>query len=175
MELNNHSGASGDSAQVIITMGVEGSGKTTIGRMLAGALGCEFHDADDFHSPQAKSKMAAGVALTDDDRHPWLDALRGLIVEHLCDGVRMVLACSALKESYREVLMVDPARVVFVHLHGDMALIRKRLRERSGHYAGVSLLASQFETLEEPRDAVIVDIADTPDRIAASIRSALGL
>ncbi len=175
MELKKHNGVSGGSVQVIILMGVEGSGKTTIGRMLAGALGCEFHDADDFHSPQAKSKMAAGLALTDDDRRPWLDAMRGVIVQHLHDGIRMVLACSALKVSYRERLMVDPATVVFVYLRGDLALIRKRLRERSGHYAGVSLLASQFETLEEPRDAVSVDIADTPDRIVASIRAALGL
>lgn len=175
MELKKPGGRSGDSAQIIIIMGVEGSGKTTIGRTLAGALGCEFDDADDFHSPEAKSKMAAGLALTDADRRPWLDALRGLIVEHLLDGIRMVLACSALKESYREMLTVDPARVVFVYLRGDLALIRKRLLERSGHYAGVSLLASQFETLEEPRDALIVDITDTPDHIVASIRAALGL
>ncbi len=175
MELKEHSGAFGDSVQVIIIMGVEGSGKTTIGLMLARGLGCEFHDADDFHSTQAKSKMAAGLALTDDDRRPWLDALRGVVVEYLHDGVRMVLACSALKVSYREMLMVDPARVVFVYLRGDMELIRKRLQQRSGHYAGVSLLASQFETLEEPREAVIVDIADAPDRIVASIRAVLGL
>ena len=175
MELRQHGGMSGNSVRIIILMGVEGSGKTTIGRVLARALGCEFHDADDFHSPQAKSKMAAGAALTDDDRRPWLQALRGLIAEHLRDGVRMVLACSALKVSYREMLMVDPARVVFVYLRGDLALIRERLRKRSGHYAGVSLLASQFETLEEPSDALIVDIADTPDRIVASIRSALRL
>ncbi len=175
MELKKPGGTSGDSAQVIIIMGVEGSGKTTIGRTLAGALGCEFHDADDFHSPQAKSQMAAGVALTDDDRRPWLDGLRGLILEHLHDGVRMVLACSALKVSYREMLTVDPARVVFVYLRGDMELIRKRLQHRSGHYAGVSLLASQFEALEETRDAVVVNIADTPEHIVTSIRAALGL
>jgi gluconokinase len=175
MELKKHSGASGASVQVILVMGVEGSGKTTIGRMLAGKLGCEFHDADDFHSAAAKSKMAAGLALTDDDRRPWLEALRGLVVTHLRDRARMVLACSALKDSYREELMVDPARMVLVYLRGDLELIRKRLLQRVGHYAGVSLLASQFETLEEPSDALIVDIADTPDHIVASIRSALGL
>ena len=131
-------------------MGVEGSGKTTIGRMLAGALGCEFHDADDFHSPEAKSKMAAGLALTDEDRRPWLDALRGLIVEHLRDGLPMVLACSALKVSYREVLMVDLARVVLVYLRGDQELIRERLQQRSGHYAGV---CAARQPIRDPRGA----------------------
>lgn len=171
--MTHHGGITGSPVQVIIIMGVEGSGKTTIGRLLAEGLGCEFHDADDFHSPQAKQKMAAGIALTDDDRGPWLEALRGLVEDHLRSGIRMVLACSALKASYRDRLMVVPARIVLVYLRGDIELIRTRLQKRSGHYAGVSLLASQFETLEEPRDAVVVDIADTPARIVASIRAAL--
>lgn len=175
MELKKYSGVLGNSVQVIIVMGVEGSGKTTIGRMLADSLGWQFHDADDFHSPQAKQKMASGIALTDDDRRPWLEALRGLISRHLRDGIRMVLACSALKASYREMLTIDPDKIVFVYLRGDIELIRKRLQERTGHYAGVSLLASQFEALDEPRDALTVDIADTPGHIVTSIRSALGL
>jgi gluconokinase len=156
-------------------MGVEGSGKTTIGLELARAIGCEFRDADDFHSAQAKGKMAAGVALTDEDRRPWLDALSALIADYLRSGRRLVLACSALKASYRDALMVDPAAVVFVYLRGDIELIRERLRKRSGHFAGTNLLASQFQTLEEPRDAVMADIADTPERIVASIRAALEL
>lgn len=167
----NKSGA----PRVVIITGVEGSGKTTIGRMLAQALGWEFDDADDFHTPEAKSKMAAGIALTDEDRRPWLQALRELIAQHLATDRPMVLACSALKQSYREVLTVDPGRQAFVYLRGDINLIRERLRKRSGHYAGVSLLASQFETLEEPHDALAVDIADSPEQIVAKIRSGLGL
>jgi gluconokinase len=161
--------------QVLVVMGVEGSGKTTVGRLLAKELNCEFRDADEFHSAPAKSKMAAGVPLTDEDRKPWLDALRQLIADHLRSGRRLVLACSALKAAYRDLLTVDPARVVFVWLRGDIELIRERLQKRSGHFAGAALLASQFATLEDPKDAVIVDIADTPERIVASIRSALGL
>jgi len=164
---------SGGFAQVIIVMGVEGSGKTTIGLELASAIDCEFRDADDFHSVPAKAKMAAGVALTDADRRPWLEALRALIADYLRTGRRLVLACSALKASYRDALTVDPAAVVFVYLRGDIELIRERLRKRPGHFAGPALLASQFETLEEPSNAVIADIADTPEQIVASIRSAL--
>jgi gluconokinase len=157
-----------------IIMGVEASGKTTIGRMLAASLGWEFDDADDFHAADAKRKMAAGIALTDDDRQPWLQALRELIVQHLAKDRPMVLACSALKQSYRDILAVDP-RVAFVYLHGDIELIRERLRRRTGHYAGVSLLESQFQALEIPTDALAVDIADSPERIVAAIRSGLHL
>lgn len=166
---------SGVTARVVVIMGVEGSGKTTVGRMLAQALGWEFHDADDFHTPQAKIKMAAGIALTDDDRRPWLQELRELIARQLASDRRMVLACSALKQSYRDVLTVDRVRQACVYLRGDVELIRERLRKRSGHYAGVSLLASQFEALEEPHDALIVDIADTPEQIVDTIRLGLGL
>lgn len=162
-------------ARIVIIMGVEGSGKTTIGQMLARALRWEFADADDFHTPQAKTRMAAGIPLTDDDRKPWLQALREFIAQHLAADRPMVLACSALKQSYRDTLTVDPARQAFVYLRGDIELLRSRLRQRKGHYAGVSLLVSQFETLEEPRDALAVDIAQRPERIVATIRSGLGL
>jgi len=168
-------GSDAAAIRVVIIMGVEGSGKTTIGRMLAQAVGWDFEDADDFHTPQAKSKMAAGVPLTDADRQPWLRALRELIAARLASDRGLVLACSALKQSYREVLMVDHLRQAFVFLHGDIELIRERLRRRSSHYAGVSLLDSQFQTLEEPRDALKVDIADVPEQIVARIRSGLGL
>ncbi|SRR5579875_783309 len=161
--------------RVVIIMGVEGSGKTTIGRMLAQALGWDFRDADDFHTPAAKSKMAAGMALTDEDRKPWLGALRELIAQRLASGQPLVLACSALKQSYREVLAVDRARQALVYLRGDLELIGRRLAQRKGHYAGLRLLASQFQTLEEPRDALTVDIAASPAQIVATIRSGLAL
>jgi gluconokinase len=161
--------------RVVIVLGVEGSGKTTVGRLLAHMLGWEFADADDYHTPEAKTKMAAGMALTDEDRRPWLEALHKVVAQRLKTGRPMVLACSALKQSYRDVLTVDPSRQAFVYLRGDAELIRERLRKRSGHYAGLSLLDSQFATLEEPRDALTVDIAGTPEQIVAAIRSGLGL
>ncbi len=167
--------SSGGPLCVVIVMGVEGSGKTTIGRMLAQALRWEFADADDFHTPQARAKMAAGAALTDEDRRPWLEALRDLIAQCLGANRRMVLACSALRQSYRDMLTVNAGRETFVYLRGDIELIRERLRHRAGHYAGVSLLDSQFQTLEEPRDALTVDIADSPQQVVAAIRAGLGL
>jgi gluconokinase len=161
--------------RVVIVMGVEGSGKTTIGQMLAHALGWEFRDADEFHTAQAKSKMAAGIALTDEDRRPWLQSLRDLIADHLQSGLPMVLACSALKQWYRDILTVDPTRVMFVYLRADVDVIRARLRKRTGHFAGTTLLESQFETLEEPRDAITVDAAQPPQQIVAAIRASLAL
>jgi gluconokinase len=161
--------------RVVIVLGVEGSGKTTIGKLLAQTLGWKFEDADDYHSAEAKTKMASGIALTDEDRQPWLDALRELVAHRLKDGPPTVLACSALKRSYRDILTVDPTHQAFVYLRGDPELIRERLRKRSGHYAGVSLLDSQFAALEAPRDALSVDIAGAPGQIVAVIRSGLGL
>jgi len=157
---------------VIVMMGVSGAGKTTIGRMLAEALGWEFRDADDLHSDANQRKMAAGIALTDADRAPWLDALRELIAKSLARKGNLVLACSALKQSYRARLMVDPAQEKIVYLKGGRELIAGRIAHRH-HFMSKDLLASQFETLEEPSDAIVVDIGGTPQSIVEDLRRRL--
>jgi gluconokinase len=159
---------------VVVLMGVAGSGKTTVGRLLAERTGATFYDADDFHPPANVEKMRGGVPLTDEDRLPWLEALRSLIASCLERGVRAVLACSALKEEYRERLLVDE-RVKFVYLKGDYELIEQRLKNRSGHFMKREMLDSQFDTLEEPRHALHVEAAARPDEIVEAIKDRLGL
>jgi len=151
-------------------MGVTGSGKSTAGRKLAESLGWEYFDADDFHSAANVAKMKNGVPLNDEDRKPWLESLRRLIQERLADDQPAVLACSALKENYRDVLIVDE-RVKLVYLKGDYDLIKARLSARSNHYMNPALLESQFQTLEEPTGAFCVDIQSTPDQIVGIIRT----
>jgi len=160
---------------ILVLMGVSGSGKTTIGARLAEELGWRFLDADDFHSPENVRRMAVGIPLTDRDRQPWLDRLRDEITRAIAAGENMTLACSALKRSSRQSLLVDPQLVRFVYLRGSMDLIRQRLRNRSGHFMKEDMLASQFAALEEPVDALIVDIDERPGRIVEQIRAALRL
>jgi gluconokinase len=160
---------------VIVVMGVSGAGKTTIGKMLAEQLGWEFHDADDLHSEANKAKMARGIALTDADRAPWLASIRELITNRLARNIKMVLACSALKQSYRDEIVVDPARVKIVYLKGSPELIASRIAHRTNHFMNKDLLGSQFETLEEPHDAIIVAIAPPPAVIVENIRRQLGV
>ena len=160
---------------ILVLMGVSGCGKTTIGARLAEELGWRFLDADDFHSADNIRRMAAGQPLTDHDRQPWLTRLREEIARALAAGESMTLACSALKETSRQTLAVDPDLVRFVYLRGSMELIRQRLRNRSGHFMKDDMLASQFEALEEPTDAIVVDIDDRPGRIVEQIRAALQL
>jgi gluconokinase len=159
---------------IVIMMGVVGSGKTLIGRLLAQQLGWEFADADDFHSPTNVEKIRHGIALTDEDRGPWLDRLRAQIMHWTTNSINGVLACSALKRSYRQELDVAP-EVRFVYLRGSPELIAQRLRSRHGHFADENILASQFVDLEEPENAVTIDIAQTPEAIVAEIREKLGL
>jgi len=159
---------------VIILMGVTGSGKTTIGRLLSEQLGWKYYDADDFHSAANVEKMHQGIPLNDEDRRPWLESLRELIRKSLEQDENIVLACSALKESYRDLLVLDE-RVRVVYLKGDYELIRKRLSERHGHYMNPKLLDSQFETLEEPTDALCVDVTPPPEEIVKTIRQRLDL
>ena len=153
----------------VIVMGVSGCGKTTIGNLLAARLGYPFLDADEFHPPENVAKMAAGTPLTDEDRRPWLELLNG----KLRAGENAVLACSALKESYRRILSRGLADCRFVHLRGDIELIRARLGARMHRYMPASLLESQFATLEPPADSLAVDIAHPPARCVDNIVAAL--
>jgi gluconokinase len=157
---------------IITLMGVSGVGKTTIGRGLAQELQWRFADADDFHSPANVAKMHAGIPLTDEDRAPWLQSLRNAIVGWLASGENVILACSALKASYRQVLQVSP-EVKFVYLRASFELIADRLRLRKGHYMNPDLLRSQFETLEVPKGALAIDTGRPVAEIVKKIRSAV--
>jgi gluconokinase len=156
-------------------MGVTGSGKTTIGQLLGRGLGWEFNDADDFHPPANVAKMRAGHPLSDEDRLPWLEAIRDHIAAKKSAGKSVIVACSALKESYRAILRSGDSGARFVCLTASKALIRDRLEARRGHFMNPALLDSQFQTLEEPADALMVDVSPAPDEIASSIRARLGL
>jgi gluconokinase len=160
---------------IVVVMGVTGTGKTTVGRRLAGDLGWPFRDADDLHPPANVAKMRGGEPLTDADRAPWLDAIARFVDEERRAGRDLVLACSALKHVYRERIGGGAPGVVFVHLTGDPSLIRARLARRRGHFAKADLLTSQLETLEPPAGALVVDVAAPPDEVVARIRRHLGL
>jgi gluconokinase len=155
-------------------MGAAGSGKTTIGELLASQLSWKFVDGDSFHTAANIEKMSRGIPLTDMDRAPWLQALRGAMLQWEAQRQNVVLACSALKRSYRELLQISP-NVKLVYLKGTYELLQERLRSRKGHYAGEQLLASQFADLEEPTDAVTIDLARGPEEIVAEIRKHLAL
>lgn len=157
---------------VLIIIGVTGAGKTTVGKLLAKKLGWKFHDADDYHPKENIEKMERGVSLTDEDRRPWLERLRRLIEEQTGPAV---LACSALKRSYRDYLRSGNKDIRFIYLKGNKELIRKRLKERKGHFAGADILQGQFDALEEPEDAIIVDISADADSITDDIIRALNL
>jgi gluconokinase len=157
---------------VIILMGVSGSGKTTIGQQLAQSLGWPFYDGDDFHPQVNIDKMRQGVPLTDDDRDSWLTALRQLIDSLLQNDQSAVLACSALKQAYRNRLQRDSEKVRLVYLKGDYDLIRQRLTNRQGHFMRADLLRSQFATLEEPQGVLTVDVSEPPEHLVATIKTA---
>jgi gluconokinase len=159
---------------IVIVMGVVGAGKTTIGQLLAEQLGWEFADADHYHSAANVEKIRRGIGLTDADRAPWLESLHHAIVRWIDAGQNVVLACSALKRSYRQQLAAGP-EVKFVYLKGSAALIAGRLRARRGHFADEHILNSQLHDLEEPATALTVEITGTPQQIVGFIRSKLGL
>jgi gluconokinase len=160
---------------IVVLMGVSGSGKTAVGELLARNLGWAWLDADDYHPPANVAKMRSGQPLTDADRWPWLDALNGLLCAADADGRSAVLGCSALKQVYRDRLSHGLADVRWVHLKGSFELIMSRLQQRQHRYMPASLLQSQFDTLEEPRDALTVDIAESPEALVARLRASLGL
>jgi len=162
---------------VIVIMGVAGSGKTVVGKLLAEALSHEFFDADDFHPPENVALMRKGIPLDDEKRGPWLDRLTGLIDAAIADRRGIVLACSALTRHYRSRLGVGKPHVRLVHLDGTESLLRERLEQRTGHFMPASLLASQCALLERPtvdEAAIIVDIAPPPETIVRSIMAAIG-
>ena len=160
---------------VIVVMGVSGSGKTTIGRLLAATLGWTFQEGDDVHPPENLRKMAAGIPLTDADRLPWLRELRRVIESCLATGEDAVLACSALKQSYREMLAGGLDGVRFVHLTGDPALIAERLKHRQGHFMKAGMLAGQLAAIEPPEDGLHIEVEAAPEEIVAEIRRRLQL
>ena len=156
----------------VALMGVTGSGKSTIGRVLAARLDAPFLDADDLHSPDAIAKMHAGHALTDADREPWLRRVHVALGE-LGDG-SFVAACSALKRSYRDLIRDGLAPLTFVLLEVDLPVLRARLAARTGHFAGESLLPSQLATLEVGDDLVRVDASGPPESVADAVVRAIG-
>lgn len=158
---------------IAVVMGVTGAGKTTVGRLLATSLGAEFLDADDYHPAANVAKMRAGTPLGDADRWPWLARLNALLRERAARGASVVLACSALKAAYRQVLLEGLSDARLVHLRGAKPLIASRLAARRGHYMDPRLLESQFATLEAPADAIVVDVEATPEAITATIAQAL--
>lgn len=162
---------------VVVVMGVAGVGKTTVGESLARALGCEFLEGDRFHSPESVEKMRRGEALSDDDRWPWLDRIAAELARIGAAGGGAVIACSALKRTYRDRLRAGCPEIRLVYLAGEEALIRARLERRRGHFMPPALLASQFAALEPPNpdeNAIAVDVAAEPEALVAQIVAALG-
>ena len=158
---------------IAVLMGVSGSGKTTIGTALAERLGWPFLDGDDFHPPENVAKMSAGTPLTDEDRWPWLDRLNAELRAREAKGESAVLACSALRQAYRDRLARGLADWKLVFLHGSLELLQRRMKERKHRYMPASLLQSQFATLEPPADAIRIDVAGSLEQSVEAIREAL--
>jgi gluconokinase len=159
---------------IILVMGVTGSGKTTVGTLLAAQMGWTYADADSFHPAANVEKMSHAISLTDEDRVPWLEAIHRQMVAWNAAGTNGVITCSALKKRYREILLRD-LDVKLIYLHGSEAVIAARVAARVGHFAKADLVSSQFADLQEPDDAIEVEVDHTPDEIVAEIRRRLGL
>jgi gluconokinase len=159
---------------IVVLMGVTGSGKSTVGELLARQLSWEFFDGDDFHSADNIKKMREGTPLSDEDRLPWLNALRETIRAAVNRRENAVIACSALKRSYRQRLQVS-TEVAFVYLKANASLVRDRLAKRRGHFMNRELIQSQFDSLEEPEAALRIDASLSPVEIVQEIRNRLGV
>jgi gluconokinase len=154
---------------ICILMGVSGAGKSTIGQLVGQHLGWQFYDGDRFHPPENIAKMSSGIPLDDRDRLPWLLALQNLIEKTRHDNTHAIIACSALKQSYRQLLQGEQQDILWVYLKGSYAQIWQRIQQRQNHYMKAEMLRSQLESLEEPTDAVVIEISSTPEAIAAQI------
>lgn len=161
--------------KIILLMGVAGSGKTTIGRQLAGELGWPYHEADDFHSAANKAKMGRGLPLDDHDRAPWLAAIRAAIDADLAAGRNAVFTCSGLKDQYRRVLLAGAPGVSLVYLACDLETSLARVSRRAGHFLKAEMVRSQFAALEAPVDVLTIDTRRPPGKIIAEIRRQLSL
>jgi len=159
---------------MIIVMGVAGSGKTTVGQKLALALNCPFYEGDDFHPVSNVEKMKKGISLTDEDREPWLKVLSEKMGQWKKENPMFVLACSALKGKYRRILETH-GKVTWIYLKGSYEMVSQRLSKREGHYFPPQLLQSQFADLEEPVEALVMDIALSEDKMVSGIRNQLRL
>ena len=163
-----------DTANVLYVMGVSGSGKSTIGRAVAEKLEWPFYDGDDFHPLENIDKMASGQPLNDEDRQGWLEAIHTFSVDHIKERGALIIACSALKESYRDLLEKElPGSVKWVFLSGSFELISKRMEAREGHFMPPALLRSQFDALEIPSDAIQVDISKPIEEVVSYVISEL--
>ena len=162
---------------IVLLMGPAGSGKTTIGKLLADQLSWEFADGDDFHPPANITKMSQGIPLTDEDRLPWLQSIRDAMFQWQAQGKSVVIACSALKRSYRDLLGLGPnaKNIKLVYLKGSYDLLLQRMHSRKGHYMKEKMLVSQLADLEEPADAITMDIGKSPELIVSEIRKHLSL
>ncbi len=159
---------------VVVVMGVSGAGKTAVGERLAGRLGWPFVDADDLHPPGNVRKMKAGVPLTDRDRLPWLREVRDVIADYAVPGRPAVIACSALKGAYRQLLLTGQRDTRLVHLRASREVLERRLRDRRGHFFEPALLDSQLAILEEPTDALVVDADRELEAVVDQVAEGLG-